>query len=185
MGGRAFLERLPCGHVMKTPKPNPVIPPEERMNRRKMRLEARIYKKIGENPRVPKIINWDPENDCLMMEYLENGNLKEYVRQSHTSITSELRLRWAKQAAEGPKILDTIEVVHCDVSPRNFLLDSALDLKISDFGGASLLGSSRSAAPGERFQAPGMDWDIPPVFEDDIFSLWLVDLLRNDWQVSL
>jgi serine/threonine protein kinase len=51
------------------------------------------------------------------------------------------------------------------------LLDSNLDLKISDFGGTSILRSKPSAAPGERFRAPGIDWDIPPVFEDDIFSL--------------
>lgn len=56
-GGTAFLERLPCGHVTKTPKPNPFDPPEERMNRRNMRLEAKIYSRIDENPRIPKIIN--------------------------------------------------------------------------------------------------------------------------------
>lgn len=170
-GGTAFLERLPCGHVMKTPIPNPLIPIYERDHRRDMRLEARIYQKIGENPRVPKMINWDPQTDCLMIEYMENGNLGEYIRQNHTSVTSELRLRWAKQAAEGLRVLHDIGVVHCDVSPRNFLLDSNLDLRISDFAGASLDGSKPSAAAGERFRAPGTDWDIRPDFGDDIFSL--------------
>ncbi|KKA16437.1 Serine/threonine protein kinase [Rasamsonia emersonii CBS 393.64] len=70
---------------------------------------------------------------------------------NHHAITSELRLRWAKQAAEGLQILHSVDVVHCDVSPRNFLLDSGLNLKISDFAGASLSGSEPSAYSATRF----------------------------------
>ncbi|KAK2758173.1 hypothetical protein FQN54_004017 [Arachnomyces sp. PD_36] len=170
-GGTAILERLPSGPVIKTPIPNPFCRAEENDHRRNMRLEARIYKTIGKHPRIPSIVNWDPETCCLTMEYLENGNLRDYIRQNHQNLTSQLRLQWARQAAEALAVLHAVDVIHCDLSPRNFLLDSDLNLKLSDFGGASVRGSEPSATPATRFRHPGYDWDAAPVFGDDIFSL--------------
>lgn len=51
------------------------------------------------------------------------------------------------------------------------MLDLDLNLKISDFGGASLFGSELSAVAESRFRHPGFDWDARPTFQDDIFSL--------------
>jgi serine/threonine protein kinase len=170
-GGTAIVERLPSGAVMKTPIPNPYCRVEEEDHRRNMRLEAQIYAIIREHPRLPKLVHWDRGTCCLTMEHLENGNLKEYVLQNHQNITHQHRLRWCRQAAEALAVLHTFDVIHCDVSPRNFLLDSQLNVKIADFGGASLRGSDPSATPATRFQHPGYDWNVPPVFADDIFSL--------------
>jgi serine/threonine protein kinase len=136
-----------------------------------MRVEARIYEMIGPHPRVPRMATWDPQTCCLTMEYLEKGNLKRYIQDNAANITSELRRRWTKQATEGLNVLHTANIVHCDISPRNFLLDHDLDLKIADFGGASLSGSAPSAVAGTRFRYPISDWDAPPSFEKDIFGL--------------
>lgn len=171
LGRTAILEQLPSGAVIKTPIPNPYCRAEEEDHRRNMRLEARIYAMIGEHPRMPKLIHWDQKTCCLEIEYLENGNLKEYILQNHQNITPQLRLRWSRQAAEALTVLHGFEVIHCDLSPRNFLLDSHLNVKIADFGGASLCGSDPSATPATRFRHPGYDWNVPPVFGDDIFSL--------------
>jgi serine/threonine protein kinase len=172
-GGTAYLDRLPSGHVIKTPIPYDWDPADDRQARRNMRIEAQIYQKIGPHPRVPEIVEWDPVTDCLTMEYMENGDLREYIRRNQSSgvITLQLRLRWARQAAEGLQALHAVGVVHCDVSPRNFLLDCNLDLKIADFAGSSLSGSEPSAAPSERFQAPGMEWNRIPGVGEDIFGL--------------
>jgi serine/threonine protein kinase len=170
-GGTAILEKLPSGTVMKTPISNPYCRADEESQRRNMRLEDQIYARIGGHARVPKLIHWDPKACCREMECLENGDLKEYFLQNHQNITPQLRLRWSRQAAEALTVLHGVEVIHYDLSPRNFLLDSNLDLKIADFGGAALCGSDPSATPASRFRHPGYDWNIAPVFGDDIFSL--------------
>lgn len=170
-GGTAILERLPSGVVTKTPIPNPYRLAEEKAHRRNMRLEAQVYQKVGKHPRVPGMVGWDSDTCCLTMEYLDNGNLKDYVRQNSHTITPQLRLRWARQAAEALTVLHGVDVIHCDISPRNFLLDSDLDLKISDFGGASIAGAEPSATPATRFRHPGYDWDAAPLFRDDVFSI--------------
>lgn len=136
-----------------------------------MRLEAQIYAIIREHPRLSKLVHWDRGTCCLTMEPLDNGNLKEYVLQNHQNITHQHRLRWCRQDAEALAVLHTFDVIHCDVSPRNFLLDSQLNVKIADFGGASLRGWDPSATPATRFLRPGYDWNAPPAFADDIFSL--------------
>lgn len=171
-GTNAIVERLPSGAVIKTPIPSPQT---EEDYRRKMAIEAQIYQKIydefGEHPCIPKVIKWDPETCCLTMEYLENGSLDEYIRNHSHNIPLQTRYQWAKQAAEGLHVLHSLDVVHCDISPRNFLLDCDLNLKISDFGGASISGSEPSAVAGTRFLHPNFDWSNIPVIGDDLFSL--------------
>lgn len=171
-GGTAFVERLPSGDVIKTPAP---LPLHEEEHRRNMRVEAQVYSrlvdKFGEHPRVPRLVKWELETCCLTIEYLEHGNLREYIRNSDGNIAPDVRHQWAVQAAEGLHVLHSIDVVHCDISPRNFLLDCNLNLKISDFGGASLCGSEPSAVAGPRFLHPNFDWKLSPVVEDDLFSL--------------
>ncbi|EEP75415.1 predicted protein [Uncinocarpus reesii 1704] len=171
-GGTAILEQLPSGAVIKTPIPNPLCPPLAEDCLRNMRVEAQVYRRIGEHARIPKLPHWDPDNCCLTMEYLQNGNLKEYIRRNkHSTIPPDLCLRWAQQAAEGLMVLHAAKVIHCDLCPRNCLLDSDLSLKICDFGGASLSGSEPSATPATRFLHPFYDYNILPVFRDDLFSL--------------
>ncbi|KAJ0421410.1 kinase-like protein [Aspergillus carlsbadensis] len=167
-GGTAILERLLTGDVIKTPKPHPDFHDD---HCRSMLAETEVYHRLGANPQVSTLINWDPDTCCLTMEYLEKGELTSYIQNHDQDITPELRLRWALQAAEGIAALYSIEVIHCDVSPRNFLLGRDLDLKIADFGGASISGSQPSAVAGTRFLHPQFDWSQPPQFGDDIFSL--------------
>lgn len=168
IGGTAFIEQLPSGNIIKTPKPHPLL---YKKHLYEMRLEASIYEKIGTHRSIPRIIEWDPETCCLTMEHMENGDLREYVRKNYENITPERRYQWARQSAEGVSAVHSVGAVHCDISPRNFLLDGDLNLKISDFGGGSLSGSTPTAIASTRFLPPGFDEDKPPAFKDDIFSL--------------
>ena len=113
---------------MKTPIPDPYCRAKEEDHRRNMRVEARVYARIGEHPRVPRALHWDERTRCLEMEFLGNGDLKGYIQSHHHQgdIASQLRLRWCRQAAEALPVLHGVEVMHCDISPRDFLLDAGL-----------------------------------------------------------
>ncbi|KAL4790099.1 kinase-like domain-containing protein [Aspergillus venezuelensis] len=136
-----------------------------------MQVEAKVYGMIGNSLLVPRITHYDEETCCLTMGYMANGNLNEYMQHNNEIITLPLRLKWCRQAAERLALLHSHEIIHCDISPRNFFLDSNMVLKIADFGGASIRGAKPSATPETRSRHPAYDWKIPPVLGDDVFSL--------------
>ncbi|KAI9746685.1 MAG: hypothetical protein M1818_000399 [Claussenomyces sp. TS43310] len=166
-GASGIVERLPSGDVIKSPWPG--LPAVD--NRRDLITENRIYKRLGNHDRLVKVIAWDPEECALTMEYMPNGCLKDYLRAHNHSISVAQRFRWAQEAAMGLQLLHSVNVVHCDVEPRNFLLDADLALKIADFSGSSLEGSPASACPGTRFLPPDFDWSSEPTAQDDLFGL--------------
>lgn len=169
-GETAHVERLPSGHVVKYPKPNPYSPKEEEDHRRNMRIEAEVYQRIGDCPYIPRLINWDPETCCLTLEYLEKGDLAMYVKET-VLIPDEIRQRWTLQAAAALGALHAADIIHCDVTPRNLILDATLDLHIADFAGSSVAGSIPTVAAGPRFLPPGWSWHRAVEKTDDIFAL--------------
>ncbi|KAI9737010.1 MAG: hypothetical protein M1834_000599 [Cirrosporium novae-zelandiae] len=167
-GVTGLVERLPCGDVVKSPWPGDE---REAECRRDMAIEAQIYQRLGPHPRLVKVIDWDPETCVLTMEYMPNGSLKDFLHAHNDDISMPQRLQWIRQAAEGLQLLHSAGVIHCDIGPRNFLLDAALDLKIADFSGSSLDGSSASVCAGTRFSLPDFSWNDPPTVRQDLFGL--------------
>ena len=168
-GVTGIVERLPSGDVIKTPL---VFPDDPGLDcARDITIEAEIYQMLGEHPRLVKLRSWDPVHHELVLEYMQNGTLKQYVRDHLEEITPQLRIRWARQAVEGLQLLHAAGVIHCDVGPHNFLLDEDLELKIADFGGSSVNGSRASVCPGIRYKTPVLDWRKPPTLTEDLFSL--------------
>jgi serine/threonine protein kinase len=166
-GVTGLVERLPDGNIVKSPWSGS----RAADCRRDMATEFQVYKKLGPHPRLVKIINWDPENCELTMEYMPNGALKEYLYEHKDTICTKQRLQWAREAAEGLQQLHLANVIHCDVEPKNFLLDSSLSLKIADFSGSSLDGSQATACTGTRFLQPDFNWRSPPTVQQDLYSL--------------
>ena len=105
-------------------------------------IENEIYRKLGPHPRLIRIVGWDPEDCVLNMEYMPNGNLQTFLIGNDT-VAETQRLQWVQEAAEGVQLLHDADVLHCDINPKNFLLDAHLGLKIANFGGSSLEGSKR------------------------------------------
>lgn len=150
-GASGIVERLPTGDVVKTPWPGL----HAAHCRRDMTTEANIYKRLGPHPRLVKMIDWNPDDCCLTMEYMSNGCLKDYLRAHNEEISTLQRLQWIQEAAEGLQLLHSANIIHCDVEPKNFLLDADLGLRIADFSGSSLDGLQALACAGTRFEPPG------------------------------
>jgi len=161
------VERLPSGDVVKSPWSGS----RAAECRRGMTTEAQIYRRLGPHQRLAKIINWNADECSLTMEYLPNGNLKDYLRAHNNEISTIQRLQWILEAAEGLQLLHSANIMHCDVEPKNFLLDADLGLRIADFSGSSLDGSQGLACAGTRFAPPGFNWRCAPTVQDDLYSL--------------
>lgn len=80
----------------------------------------------------------------VVMEYMENGDLKRYLRQKYQEIKEknsfELMLnmdyivRMAIQIADGMHYLHSKKVIHRDLAARNCMVSQDLTVKIGDFG---------------------------------------------------
>lgn len=86
-------------------------------------------------------------------------------------VPMDVRRRWAVLAAKAIVDVHAVQVIHCDITPRNFLLNAELDLRISDFAGCSVSGPSPVIAPGARYQPPGWNWKHKAVEQDGVFAL--------------
>ncbi|KAF2182955.1 hypothetical protein K469DRAFT_740055, partial [Zopfia rhizophila CBS 207.26] len=81
-GSSGWIELLDSGEVLKTPHSGSL----EAGSRRELKVEARIYQHLGRHPRLVQLFRYCPDQG-LFMEYMPNGNLKEYLRQHHEEIT--------------------------------------------------------------------------------------------------
>ncbi|KAK8150466.1 hypothetical protein G3M48_001674 [Beauveria asiatica] len=168
-GATSFVDRLESGHIIKYPKPNPYCSEKENLCRQQMEIEAEAYKRIGDSRHVPRLIHWDASACSLVLEFLAKGDLQSYLQCHNQAVTAEQRRVWMKHAAEAVAVVHSATIIHCDVTPRNFLLNEALELHLSDFAGSSVAGSRPSITTSARFQRPGWSWE--PAYADDLFAL--------------
>ncbi|KAF2211868.1 hypothetical protein CERZMDRAFT_42262, partial [Cercospora zeae-maydis SCOH1-5] len=105
----------------------------------------------------------------LIIDYIENGTLRDYLRAYKHISRSQLHC-WILAMAEGLEMLHIHNILHCDFTPANMLLNSSLGLKIADFGCSTINGTTSSGAAGVRFR-PCQDWRKLPAKDDDLFAL--------------
>lgn len=162
-GITGIVELLDDGTALKAPFPGEDI--EHHIQ--DIAKEASIYRRIGPHERLVRMLGHSREG--LVLEYMKNGDLKTYL-QTHDSIPTNTRLKWAYQVAEAVDLMHRNGVIHCDIKPRNLLLDSNLDVKIIDFSGSSLDGSRPTSGEGTRFYLP-RHWREQPTVATDLFAL--------------
>ena len=75
-----------------------------------------------------------PPNMAIVFENVPVGSLFNYLHLSKVEITLPTRLRIARDVAGTFQFLHSSEIVHRDLKSYNVLLDSALNVKICDFG---------------------------------------------------
>lgn len=142
------MELLDDGTTLKSPFPDSEI----ESHVLDIAKEANIYRRIGPHKRLVQFLGHS--RNGLVLEYRENGDLKTYLRAHDSILSTSLKLKWAYQVAEAVELLHRNGAIHCDIRPRNLLLDVALDIKIIDFSGSSLVGSKPASGEGTRFFLP-------------------------------
>ena len=157
------MELLDDGTVLKSPFPGA----DMENNILDIAKEASIYQRIGPHERLVRMLGHS--RDGLILEHMKNGDLKTYL-QAQNSTPMSLKLKWADQIVQAVSLLHSNGIIHCDIKPRNFLLDATLNIKIIDFSGSSLDGSKPASGEGTRFYLP-RHWRDPPTVATDLFAL--------------
>jgi serine/threonine protein kinase len=92
----------------------------------------------------------------ILMEYLVNGSLEDYVLKHNKQIPLDLKARWCHEMCEALAYLHNKTsgaVIHRDIKPSNFMLTSVLRCKLGDFGISRLFN-----------RVP----DLPPLFSEKV-----------------
>ncbi|KAK0998169.1 hypothetical protein LTS01_005835 [Friedmanniomyces endolithicus] len=156
VGTSSLVGLLDDGHILKYP-----VVEGECAN--EFNAEAAIYEALGDHPRIIGYLG--RTKDGLK---LERGN--RLTESLETTDDLALKLRWARQAAEGLGYLHSRGVIHCDLHPDNLLLDDEKNLKMCDFQG-KMGDFDGKAMERERYCLPRSDDDYTPSIQSDIFAL--------------
>ena len=83
-------------------------------------------------------------------EYLPGGSLVDYLDAHNGTVEEKQALIWCRQALLAVDHAHQNGVLHRDLKPGNLMLDAAGRIKVTDFGIAKVLGSSRVTVAGDQ-----------------------------------
>lgn len=141
--------------------------------------EARAAGKLM-HPHIVSVYDAMVENDrCyLVMEYVEGSTSKEYCREK-TFLPLDKVAKIIFQCAKGLDYAHQNGVIHRDIKPGNIMISTKGDAKISDFGIATVVGTSDlpradSFDGSVYYMSPEQLRNEPQTPQSDLFSLGVV-----------
>ncbi|KAI3450410.1 hypothetical protein Pfo_007075 [Paulownia fortunei] len=106
------------------------------------------------HPHLVELIGVCPESWLLVYEYLPGGSLQNYLFNNDISALNwKIRAQIVADIASGLLFLHSFrptKIIHGNLKPENFLLDSENRCKISDYGDNTLLASQTFRCPSFR-----------------------------------
>ena len=85
----------------------------------------------------PELNIEDPKKEEIffqIVEYAENGELKDYILGTSTRLPEKISAKIFSQIVQTVKYLHMNNISHCDIKPENILLDKNYSPKLNDFG---------------------------------------------------
>lgn len=101
-------------------------------NYQSVQIEAQLLAVLGSHPHI--IASKGLTEHGLLLQRASNGSLNDYIA-SQPFIALDQKFMWCKQATEAISHCPKKRVIHCDISLRNLLLDTELNLLLADFQG--------------------------------------------------
>ncbi|XP_056374107.1 tyrosine-protein kinase JAK3 isoform X4 [Hyla sarda] len=106
----------------------------------------------------------------LVMEYLPNGSLQEFLPKNKDGLGFHDLLLYASQICKGMLYLGSQRYLHRDLASRNILVQSPSHVKIGDFGLTKILPQDKEYyVVREQGQSP-IFWHAPESLSDNIYS---------------
>lgn len=129
--------------------------------------EKEVYRHLGSHPHVLQCLKINSMG--LTFPYIHDGNLRGFL-QHHPKTPLAQRLDWIRSALGALTFVHSKEVLHCDISTRNFLVADDLALLLCDFSGSKigeLQGMVRAETRYEKQYASSTDTSI----DSEIFAM--------------
>jgi serine/threonine protein kinase len=173
VGQLTTVHKLSDGVVRKLPS-DKTCP----YSKRSIQIESQIYRHLGRKKRIARCL--ECTDDYLDLRYERHGDLESYLK--NNPVTDQFRYRAARQAIEAVDVIHRKQVIHSDLSARQFLVDESLNLRLSDFGGSSLHGSEALVMENATHFLP-RDEDAPNTVQSDIFALGstIYEITKSFW----
>ncbi|XP_026422406.1 integrin-linked protein kinase 1-like isoform X1 [Papaver somniferum] len=139
------------------------------------KLELTLLERVR-HPNVVQFVGAVTQNMPMMIvsEYHPKGDLGTYL-QKKGRLSPSKALRFSLDIARGMNYLHECKpdpIIHCDLKPKNILLDSAGQLKVAGFGLIKLSKISPDKAKlahADAFDGPS-SYRAPEIYKDEIFD---------------
>ncbi|KAE8139273.1 kinase-like protein [Aspergillus pseudotamarii] len=130
--------------------------------------ESHIYKLLGDHPRIAQCLFGS--DDLVDIQYYPNGNLMDYIREHHNSVSLPVRLNWFRQIIEAVVKIHAHGVIHSDLALRQFFLDDNMDVRLGDFNSSQWPGEMALGYEKASHCLP-RDYEQPNTVASDLFAL--------------
>ncbi|KAB8356527.1 hypothetical protein FH972_024110 [Carpinus fangiana] len=136
-----------------------------------MHIERQILTHLGDHPRIIRYLGYSSNGTYLRRA--ENGDLETFIKNSGLEdLPTGVQTKWVRQLLEGVTYIHLMGIIHCDLGPRNVLVDKDLNLVLSDFGGSYFKAKQLDgkALESVRYCLP-RDYEQPSTIRSDLFAL--------------
>jgi serine/threonine protein kinase len=135
-----------------------------------LQQESRILSILGPHPNIIHLY-WTSDVG-LCFEYYPLRSLRLYYETIRPDLPDlQIRLRWCHQALCAVAFIHSKNIVHNDLSARNVLLSSSMDIKICDFGFSNMVGEKLMGVAETRYCRERPSSEQESCFMDDLFSV--------------
>lgn len=138
-----------------------------------VRTEAQMLKRLGKHPRIVEYKG--DHKDGILLELVPKRSLQVILYDKTDELSKQVKMRIARETAEGVAHAHRCNVLICDIHVRNILLDNELHVKLCDFQGRLLGPNGEELAKGHSVE--NADSFMPrsdicsASFKTDIFAL--------------